>query len=68
MGLDAIAITDHDTMAGVRPAAEAGKKADLRVIPGAEITTRDYGTGRPVHLLCYYPARRTFSESFWMSP
>ena len=42
MGLDAIAITDHDTMAGVRSAAEAGKKADLRVIPGAEITTRDY--------------------------
>lgn len=57
MGLDAIAITDHDTMAGVRPAAEAGKKAGLRVIPGAEITTRDSGTGRPVHLLCYYPAR-----------
>ncbi len=39
-GLDAIAVTDHDTMQSVREVQERGEAAGLTVIPGQEITTR----------------------------
>lgn len=64
MGLDAISITDHDTMAGVKPAIQLGKKTGLLIIPGVEISTVDTHTGRPVHLLCYYPKRPTVLQEF----
>eukprot|EP00831_Metopus_contortus_P040687 TRINITY_DN31870_c0_g1_i1.p2 TRINITY_DN31870_c0_g1~~TRINITY_DN31870_c0_g1_i1.p2 ORF type:complete len:457 (-),score=97.81 TRINITY_DN31870_c0_g1_i1:82-1452(-) len=37
-GLDAIAITDHDTFQGVEEALEAGKKYGVEVIPGTELS------------------------------
>lgn len=37
-GLDAIAITDHDTLQGVPEALEAGRKYGIEVIPGAELS------------------------------
>ncbi len=37
-GLDAIAITDHDTFQGVPEALAAGEKYDIEVIPGAELS------------------------------
>ena len=50
--LDSVAITDHDTMANAGP-----RPGDpLRVIPGAELSSRDAETGRKVHILCYFPA------------
>ncbi|RJX21097.1 MAG: PHP domain-containing protein [Desulforudis sp.] len=52
MGLEAIAVTDHDTVAGVPVAVEAAKGYPLVVIPGVEINT-DY-TGREMHILGYY--------------
>ena len=39
-GLSAIAITDHDTIAGVEEAFIEGRKLGIRVIPGAELSTR----------------------------
>lgn len=39
-GLSAIAVTDHDTTAGVEEASIEGKKLGIRVIPGAELSTR----------------------------
>lgn len=39
-GLSAIAITDHDTVAGVEEASAEGEKLGIRVIPGAELSTR----------------------------
>lgn len=63
-GLEAIAITDHDTMAGVETAIREGEKVGIRVIPGVEITTRDGSTGRPVHLLCYYPKKHRVLQTF----
>lgn len=39
-GLSAIAITDHDTIAGVEEAQIAGRKTGVRVIPGVELSTR----------------------------
>lgn len=38
-GYSAIALTDHNTVAGVKRAVEAGKKRNLTVIPGIEWTT-----------------------------
>jgi 3',5'-nucleoside bisphosphate phosphatase len=40
MGLQTIAITDHDTVAGVAEAMAASQSASLTVIPGVEIRTR----------------------------
>ena len=35
-GFSLIAITDHDTMDGVKEAMEAGKKYNVEVIPGVD--------------------------------
>ncbi len=51
-GVDIIAVTDHDTVAGVRPAVAAGERAGVRVVPGIELSTRH--DGREVHLLGYF--------------
>lgn len=40
VGLSTIAITDHDTLAGVAEAIEAGEACGMDVIPGVEISTR----------------------------
>jgi predicted metal-dependent phosphoesterase TrpH len=53
LGLDAVSITDHDTMAGQEEAIEEGKKRGLRIIPGVEISAYNPDTGRKVHILGY---------------
>jgi predicted metal-dependent phosphoesterase TrpH len=53
VGLDVIAITDHDTIDGVRPALDAAEAfPSLMVIPGVEINT-DVAHGE-VHVLGYF--------------
>ena len=49
-GLDAIALTDHDTVEGI-PAAVAALPARFALISGMELSCRRDGHG--VHLLCY---------------
>lgn len=39
-GLSAIAVTDHDTVAGLPEAISAGEKLGVEVIPGIEISTQ----------------------------
>lgn len=52
-GLSAIAITDHDTLAGIEPALQAAKSLpSLRVIPGLEINT-DIPDSE-IHILGYF--------------
>lgn len=51
-GLKAIAITDHDTMAGIKEAGEAGELLGVSIIPGIEISS-DY-QGKDVHVLGYF--------------
>lgn len=51
-GLKAIAITDHDTMAGIAEAGEAGKTLGVTIIPGIELST-SY-KGKEVHVLGYF--------------
>lgn len=52
LGLAAIAITDHDTLAGVAEAMEAGKELGVEVIPGVELSVDYYG--HDLHLLGYF--------------
>lgn len=49
-GIEVMALTDHDTMDGVREAMEAGEALGLRVIPGIEMSAREYKT---FHILGY---------------
>lgn len=49
--LAAIAITDHDTIAGFEEAREAGRKQNIEVLPGCEITAEF--NSREAHLLAY---------------
>ena len=48
-GLTAIAVTDHDTTAGLHEALEAGKRIGLEVVPGIELSA-EVGRGQ-CHLL-----------------
>lgn len=57
-GLTHIALTDHDTMAGVDEITRCAAQKGLCVIPGVECTSTDYRRNRPVHLLCYFPKDR----------
>lgn len=52
-GLEAIALTDHDTTAGVEEALEAARGTRLTVIPGIEIST-DVPGDNELHVLGYY--------------
>ncbi|WP_338540129.1 PHP domain-containing protein [Paenibacillus tundrae] len=51
-GLAAVALTDHDTVAGVAEALRAGEELGIKVVAGVEISTR--AGGRDIHVLGYY--------------
>jgi len=52
-GVDVLAITDHDTMAGVAAAEAAGRAIGVTVIPGIELSIKvPHGS---MHLLGYFP-------------
>jgi predicted metal-dependent phosphoesterase TrpH len=52
VGLEAIAITDHDSIDGIQPALESAKQQPLEVIPGVELAT--LLEGREIHILGYF--------------
>ncbi|MBN2983477.1 PHP domain-containing protein [Cohnella algarum] len=51
-GLSAVAITDHDTVAGIAEAAAAAPIYGIEVVPGVEISTSL--AGKEIHVLGYY--------------
>ncbi|PTX65046.1 hypothetical protein C8P63_101270 [Melghirimyces profundicolus] len=51
-GLRGLAITDHDTTAGVKEAKKRGEELGVEVIPGVEIST--VARGQDIHVLGYY--------------
>ena len=51
-GLTAISIADHDSVAGIEAAIEAGKKHGVEVIPGVELSSGF--EGRELHILGYF--------------
>ncbi|MEO0770483.1 MAG: PHP domain-containing protein [Cyanobacteria bacterium J06649_4] len=58
-GVKAMAITDHDTMAGCQEAAEAAIAHNLEIIPGLELST--VYNGRSMHILGFYPDAKKLS-------
>ncbi|MFC2170541.1 PHP domain-containing protein [Calditrichota bacterium] len=55
-GLSAIAITDHDTVAGIKEALRAAENTALEIVPGVEISTEysSENTEITLHLLGYF--------------
>lgn len=51
-GLSAMALTDHDTTAGIKDAMAAAEKENIELIPGIELST-DY-KGKEVHIVGLY--------------
>ena len=53
-GVTHLAITDHDTTIGLEEAMELGKKHEVEIIPGIEISAFDYYRNRRAHILGLY--------------
>lgn len=51
-GLSAVAITDHDTTAGLGEAFEAADGTGIEVVPGVEFSAEYQGSS--IHVLCYW--------------
>lgn len=56
IGLDSVAVTDHDSMAGIQSAQTRADECGVILIPGIEVSTYDYKHGKQAHLLCYWPS------------
>jgi predicted metal-dependent phosphoesterase TrpH len=52
VGLEAISVTDHDTVEGCQEAAAAGGELHVEVIPGVELSTVE--RGMELHVLGYF--------------
>ena len=60
-GLHAVALTDHDTVAGVPLATATGVRLGLRVVPGVELSAQQ--GDREIHLLALHVTRLGVLES-----
>ena len=58
LNISALALTDHNTTAGLKEFMEAGKKYDLITVPGCEFSTEF--KGKEVHMVGLF-----FSEKYW---
>ena len=54
-GLNALAISDHDTTKSILYAQAHPRKDGVELIPAAELSAYDYARRRKVHLLAYWP-------------
>ncbi len=64
-GLDALAITDHDTFDGYEAAVPLARENGLELIRGLELNTKLHLGGRDrraAHLLAYWPTRQPSAE------
>ena len=55
VGLDAMAISDHDTLRSVQYAYDHPVQDGVKLIPATELTGYDYERQHRVHLLAYWP-------------
>lgn len=56
-GLDAIAVTDHNSAENVEAVMKVGSKKGIIVVPGIEVQSRE-----EVHLLCYFARLKPLLE------
>ena len=54
LGIDVLAVTDHNHVGGVRAIREAAKKRAVYIFPGFELTSTE-----GIHVLCLYPLDTT---------
>ena len=54
-GIEKIAVTDQDTIAGIERAKIVGERNGIGVVPGVELSAFDEATGKCMHVLCYLP-------------
>lgn len=54
-GVETIAITDHDCLAGTVRGKIIGARQGVQVIPGVELSATDEKNNKNVHILCYLP-------------
>ena len=59
-GVKALAITDHDTLAGWDEAINAAIPYNIEIVPGVELST--VHNGRSLHILGYYPQRELLEQ------
>lgn len=59
-GIKALAITDHDTLAGWDEAFSAAGE-NLEIVPGVELSTTE--NGRSLHVLGFYPNREALAPA-----
>ena len=52
-GCSAVALTDHDSLAGIGPARIRAGQLGVRFVPGCEVSCRPVGTGG-MHVLVYF--------------
>jgi hypothetical protein len=52
-GCSAVALTDHDSLAGIGPAATRARELGITFVPGCEVSCRPVGTGG-MHVLVYF--------------
>jgi 3',5'-nucleoside bisphosphate phosphatase len=60
IGLEGLAITDHDTLAGYEAARPLARAAGVDLVCGIELSTKL--NGKSVHLLGYFPAEGPAAE------
>jgi hypothetical protein len=53
IGLEVVALTDHDTTEGLEEAVAAGVELGVEVVPGVELSAEYEATS--IHVLCYWP-------------
>ncbi|MEH0020298.1 MAG: PHP domain-containing protein [Desulfobacter sp.] len=66
-GIQALGVTDHDTLGGIEKAIAAGDKAGIEVVPGVEISVRfnrSFFTGT-LHVLTYFSRERLRDKAFY---
>lgn len=66
LGMQVIAISDHDSFAGVPRAATAATELGVTLVPAMEVTSFiHFGTPRAeqIHILAYFPPERAFDGS-----
>ncbi len=54
-GIETIAITDHDCLAGTVRGKVIGARHGVQVIPGVELSATDEENNVNIHILCYLP-------------
>lgn len=55
LGIDTLAVSDHDTFAGADLAAASEHRGDVTLVYAVEFSCFDYKRGNKVHILCYFP-------------